>query len=54
MKVDVLVETILSAANPTEVLDTWKEIESTCSATEQAWAHKLVSKKLIKAIMEMR
>lgn len=54
MKVEVLVESILNTTNPTEVLDVWKEITSTCSVSEQAWAHKLVSKKLIEAIMEVR
>ena len=54
MKVEVLVETIHNTTNPTEVLAVWREIQSTCSINEQVWAHKLVSKKLLDAIMEVR
>ena len=54
MKVEVLVESILSATDSAKILGDWREITSSCSVTEQAWAHKLVSKKLIEAIMEVR
>ena len=50
MKVEVLVESILDTTDNKKILDVWKEIASTCSISEQVWAHKLVSKKLIKAI----
>jgi len=48
--IQIIVEKIKAASDPTEVVDLWRSVMSEYSIQDIVWAHGQVSKKLLESI----